>query len=178
MTIIIDDAGIGDLLYGVVIGAFRPETQEFKYDILDVKYFKPKRFKQKEYLKQTSTIIFQLLQKLKLREDEPIHICQGYIFDQAAKDLKKTYGDNRVFRIKVTGEPQRLTETAYIDEIKNLGYKPLEERAEKRAKSFFHMMNWLKKNPDKMRYAKTGWPRLFRYRLFKSYKAHQRAIED
>ncbi|MDH5782542.1 MAG: hypothetical protein OEZ35_02585 [Candidatus Bathyarchaeota archaeon] len=173
MTIIIDDAGIGDLLFGVVIGAFRHETQEFSYDILDVEYFTPKRFCQKEYLKQASRIVFQLLRKLKLKEEELIHVCKGYVFDEAAKDLKRTYGDNRVRRIKVTGEPQRLTETAYLDEIRNLGYKPLRRRAEKRAKSFFHMMSWLKKNPDKLRYAKTGWPRLSRYRLFRPYNRVQ-----
>ena len=170
MTIIIDDAGIGDLLFGVVIGAFRHETQEFSYDILDVEYFTPKRFCQKEYLKQASRIVFQLLRKLKLKEEELIHVCKGYVFDEAAKDLKRNYGDNRVRRIKVTGEPQRLTEIAYHDELRNLGYEPVEERDKKRAKSFFHMMNWLEKNPDKLIYAKTGWPRLSRYRLFRSYR--------
>jgi len=169
MTITIDDAGIGDLLFGVIIGAFRDESQEFRYEILDVKYFRIQRFYRKEYLKRASRVVFQLLDKLKLREEEPIHICKGYVFDEAVKDLRKRYGDDRIRRVKVTGEPQRLTETAYLDELRNLGYEPLKERDEKRAKSFFHMMNWLKKNPDKLRYAKTGWPRLSRYHLFKSY---------
>jgi hypothetical protein len=169
MTITIDDAGIGDLLFGVVIGAFRHETQEFRYDIVDVKYFKPQRFHRKEYLNQASRVVFQLLGKLKLKAEEPIRICKGYIFDEAVKDLRRRYGDDRIRTVKVTGEPQRLTETAYLDEIRNLGYEPLKERDEKRAKSFFHMMNWLKKNPDKLKYAKTGWPRLSRYRLFRSY---------
>jgi hypothetical protein len=53
LTIIVDDAGIGDLLFGVVIGAFRSETQEFRYDIVDVGYFRYPRFRSKEYLKQT-----------------------------------------------------------------------------------------------------------------------------
>jgi hypothetical protein len=169
MTIIIDDAGIGDLLFGVVIGAFRNGTQEFAYEILDVKYFRSQRFSRKEYLKQASNVVFKLLGKLELKPDEPIHICKGYIFDEAVKDLMRKYGNDQIFRVKVTGEPQNLTEIAYVDEIRNLGYSPLKERAEKRAKNFFHMMSWLKKNPDKLRYAKTGWPRLSRYRLFRSY---------
>jgi len=169
MTITIDDAGIGDLLFGVVIGAFRDETQEFRYDIVDVKYFKPQRFRRKEYLDQASKVVFQLLGKLNLKAEELIRICKGYIFDEAVKDLRRTYGDDRICRVKVIGKPQCLTETAYLDEIKNLGYEPLKERDENRAKSFFHMMNWLKKNPDKIKYAKTGWPRLSRYHLFGSY---------
>ncbi len=67
MTITIDDAGTGDLLFGAVIGAFRNETHEFKYDVLDVKYFQSGRFRRKEYLKQSSSIVFKLVEKLKSR---------------------------------------------------------------------------------------------------------------
>jgi hypothetical protein len=169
MTITIDDAGIGDLLFGVVIGAFRDQTHEFTYDIVDVKYFKSRRFRRKEYLKQASTIIFRLLEKLKIKQREQIHVCKSYLFDRAVKDLEKKWGEPQIRRVKVVGEPQRLTETAYLDEIRNLGYEPIPERDSHRGKSFFHMMRWLKKNPDKLRYAKTGWPRLVRYRLFRKY---------
>ena len=161
----------------MVIGAFRCETQEFRYDILDVKYFRYPRFRSREYLKQASKIVSQLLGKLGLKKDEQIQICKGYIFDEAVNDLKEMYGGSQVDRIAVTGEPQRLTETAYLDEIRNLGYEPVKERDEKNAKSFFHMMNWLEKNPEKLVYAKTGWPRLQRYNLFRSY-CQKRSTED
>jgi hypothetical protein len=153
----------------VVIGAFRCETQEFRYDVLDVKYFRYPRFRSKEYLKQTSKVVFQLLGRLQIKKDEQIQICKGYVFDEAVDRLRETYGGSRVERIKVTGEPQRLTEIAYLDEIRNLGYEPVKDRDEKKAKSFFHMMDWLRRNPEKLIYAKTGWPRLQRYDLFRSY---------
>ena len=34
------------------------------------------------------------------------------------------------------------------------------------------MMDWLKKNPEMMKYAKTGWPRLQRYKLFKANRTN------
>jgi hypothetical protein len=153
----------------VVIGAFRCETQEFRYDVLDVKYFRYPRFRSKEYLKEASKVVSQLLVRLEIKKDEQIQICKGYIFDEAVDLLREVYGDSRVDRIKVTGEPQRLTEIAYLDEIRNLGYEPVKDRDEKKAKSFFHMMAWLEKNPEKLIYAKTGWPRLQRYNLFTSH---------
>ena len=153
----------------MVIGAFRCETQEFRYDVLDVKYFRYPQFRSKEYLKQTSKVVFQLLGRLQIKENEQIQICKGYVFDEAVDRLRETYGGSRVERIKVTGEPQRLTEIAYLDEIRNLGYEPVKDRDEKKAKSFFHMMDWLRRNPEKLIYAKTGWPRLQRYDLFRSY---------
>ena len=168
MTVIIDDAGMGDLLFGVVISAFRDSTREFRYDVIDVKYFKARFFSRKAYLKQCSKIVSKLLAEMKPKSEEEIHICRGYIFDDVIEKLKRKYGEDRIRRVKVTGEPQDLTEIAYIDELRNLGYEPLKERENNRAKSFFHMMNWLKKNPDMLKYAKTGWPRLQRYKLFRS----------
>jgi CxxC-x17-CxxC domain-containing protein len=167
VTIIVDDAGSGDLLFGVVIGAFRAETSEFKYGLVDVKFFQPDLYCGKGYLTESSRITTDLVASLNLKPEEEIHLCQGYIFDEATTELRKAHGEDRIKRIHVTGEAQRLTEIAYLDEIRNLGYEPLEEREEKRAKSFFHMMRWLKAKPEMMRYAKTGWPRLKRYRMFK-----------
>ncbi len=169
MTVIVDDAGSGDILFGVIIGAYRTETQEFKYSLVDVKFFQPGLYCGKGYLKEATRVTTELLTGLSLKPDEEVHLCQGYIFDDAAAELKKTQGEERVKRIRVTGEPQRLTEIAYLDEIRNLGYEPLAEREEKRAKSFFHMMRWLSENPGKLNFAKTGWPRLKRYRLFKPF---------
>ena len=167
MTIIIDDAGTGDLLFGAVIGAFRDSTKEFRYEVIDVKHFKTGPFSRKAYLTQASKIVTKLLSDMKPEPDEEVHICRGYIFDDVIEKLKQKYGEDRINRVKVEGDAQDLTEVAYLDEIRNLGYEPLEERDNIRAKSFFHMMDWLKKNPNMMKYAKTGWPRLQRYKLFR-----------
>lgn len=152
----------------MVIGAFRSETQEFTYDVIDVRYFRRPLFSSKEYLTQASLTVAHLIKKLQLVQDEKVQMCRGYIFDEAAKDLKETLGEDRVERIVVIGEAQRLTEIAYLDELRNLGYEPVKERDEKKAKSFFHMMNWLRQHPESMIYAKNGWPRLRKYNLFKS----------
>ena len=173
MTLIVDDAGSGDLLFGVVIGAYREETDEFKYDVIDVRFYQ-EIFREKEYLQEASHIVGKLALWFNLKPDEAIHICQGCIFDVAATELRKVYGEDRVKRIRVVGEAQRLTEIAYLDEIRNLGYEPLAEREEKRGKSFFHMMRWLKDNPEMLRYTKTGWPRLKNYHLFGKF--HTEAV--
>ena len=91
MTLIVDDAGSGDLLYGVVIGAYHEETGVFKYDLIDVKFYQ-NNFREKEYLKESSRVVAQLVSKFELKPDEAIHICQGCIFDVAAEDLQKAYG--------------------------------------------------------------------------------------
>ena len=168
MTLIVDDAGSGDLLFGVVVGAYHPETGEFKYDLVDVRFYQD-IFREKEYLQESNRVVLKLVSRFNLQPDEEIHICQGCIFDVAAEELQKVYGENRVKRVKVEGELQRLVEIAYLDEVRNLGYEPLPEREQKRGKSFFHMMRWLKDKPEMLKYAKTGWPRLKNYQMFKKF---------
>jgi len=168
LTVIVDDAGSGDLLFGVVVGVYRQETGDFKYDLIDVRFYQ-EIFKEKEYLQESSRIVSKLVAALNPEAAEEIHICQGCIFDVAAENLRKLYGENRVKRIHVEGEAQRLIEIAYLDEIRNLGYEPLTEREEKRGKNFFHMMRWLKNHPEMIKYAKTGWPKLKNYQLFKKF---------
>jgi len=168
VTLIVDDAGSGDLLFGVVVGAYHEPTGEFKYDLIDVRFYQ-EIFREKEYLQESSRVVSKLVSRFKLTPEEEIHICQGCIFDVAAEELQKTYGEARVKRVHVDGEAQKLVEIAYLDEIRNLGYEPLAERDEKRGKSFFHMMRWLKDKPEMLKYAKTGWPRLKNYQLFKQF---------
>lgn len=151
-----------------MIGAYRPDPPDFTYDVIEVQYFQPPQFARKAYLQQASRIVFTLLHRLHRHADEAIQICRSYLFDQAVEDLIHTYGADHISRVIVEGEAQRLTETAYLDELRNLGYEALKHRETRRAKSFFHMLHWLKNHPDKLKYAKTGWPRLTRYPEFRA----------
>jgi hypothetical protein len=167
MTIQIDDAGYGDLLFGAIIGAYRPETDQFVYDVIDVRYFKEPLFEKREYLNEARRIAWRLVEKLRPVDDEMMELCRGDILDMAADALIKAFGQDRIVRVKVEGRAQHLVEEAYLDEIRNLGYEPLPERMEKWGKSFWHMYRWLRENPKMIRYAKSGWPRLQRFRLFR-----------
>ena len=163
MTIQIDDAGVGDLLYGVVVGAHRKETGEFHYDMIPVSFFQSPHFGKKMYLAKATELADALLYQMKLGENEEIEICSSFLFDETRPHLEAKYGKPRVKTSVITGRAQTNVETAYLDEIRNLGYEPIPERDEKRARSFFHMLKWVKGDPDRLRYAKTGWPRLRRY---------------
>ena len=167
MTILIDDAGYGDLLHGAVIGAYRPEKDDFIYDMIDVKFFQKPRFANKEYQDEAERIAVRLVERLQLEEKEMINICRGDILDRAADALVEEYGETRVDRVKVEGKAQTFIEEAYLDEIRNIGYEPIPDRTEKWGKSFWHMYRWLTKNRDKIKYAKTGWPNLKKYKMFR-----------
>lgn len=128
-----------------------------------MKYFQNPHFKRKLYLKKATELTLRLLQEMKLGLEEDIEICSSFLFDETRPFLSDQYGKERVRTSVITGEAQDNVETAYLDEIRNLGYSPLADRDEKRARSFFHMLRWVKQNPARLRLAKTGWPRLRRY---------------
>lgn len=166
MTLLIDDAGVGDLLSGVVIGIYRPETDRFDFEMVDVQYFQKGAFKRRGYLRETADVVLRLVERFKLEETEPIEICSSFIFDEAVKQLKDKHGESRVKVVKIVGKAQDETEKAYLDELRKLGYEPISDRDMRRARSFFHMLRWVKQDRSRLRYAKTGWPRLRRYIRF------------
>jgi len=154
---------VGDLLFGAIVGAHRKETDEFHYDVIPVAYFQSPDFRRKLYLKKATELTLRLLDEMKLGSDEDIEICRSFLFDETRPRLAEQFGKERVKVSVISGKAQDNVETAYLDEIRNLGYSPLEDRDEKRARSFFHMLRWLKSDPNRLKFAKTGWPRLRRY---------------
>ncbi|MFH0847999.1 MAG: hypothetical protein V1857_00670 [archaeon] len=163
MTVQIDDAGVGDLLLGAVIGAYRPESDEFSYGMVEVEYFRPPNFRKKGYIGRASDVVLDVLSRIGVKDSEEIQICSSFIFEQALREIGRKYGRERVSVVKIIGSAQRHAETAYLDEIRNIGYEPRDDREMRRARSFFHMLHWIKEDPERIRYAKTGWPRLRRY---------------
>ena len=167
MTILIDDAGTGDLLWGVVIGAYKPESDTFLYDIIDVSFFKTGAFEEKSHYEEAAKIALRLVERLARNPDEKIKVCQGDILNFTAEKLKEKYGDDAIERIHIEGRAQELIEGAYIDEIKNLGYEPMPDRTERWGKSFWHMYDWVKRNPhERVKWVKTGFPNLKKFKIF------------
>jgi hypothetical protein len=131
--------------------------------VIPVSYFQSPDFRRKLYLKKATELTLRLLQDMKLGPDEEIEICSSFLFDETREELTRKFGKERVKVSVISGKAQDNVETAYLDEVRNLGYRPLADRDEKRARSFFHMLRWVKDDPNRLTLAKTGWPRLRRY---------------
>jgi hypothetical protein len=166
LTILIDDAGTGDILFGVVIGAYRPEKDSFIYNVIDVKYFQEPVYIKKRHLNEARRIALRLVERLGLENEEKIIICTGDILNEAAEALIERYGEDRITRGKIEGKTQVLVEQAFTDELSNIGYKAIEDRTEKWVKNFWHMYSWLKKKPGRIKWAKSAFPNLKKYSLF------------
>jgi hypothetical protein len=168
LTIEIDDAGTGDILFGAVIGAYRPEDDHFIYDVIEVRHFQMPLYKEKTHLEEAKRIVIELIERLDLRENEKIIICTGDVLNFAVEALIEKYGEDVVERGKIEGRAQHLVELAFTDELRNIGFEPLKERTEKWGKNFWHMYKWINKRPKRrLKFAKSAFPNLKKYPLFK-----------
>ena len=163
MTIQIDDSGWGDLLGGVLLGLYRRESEQFVYRIIGVEYFQDPLFDRKMYLSEASILIQDALnEEFTNPQQDSILLCRGYILSQAAVDLRAVgYNATRnVTRGKITGPLQKLVEAAFTAELKKMGYESLSDRESSvamRRKSFYYMLKWMKADPERRKFAKTGW---------------------
>jgi len=160
LTIQIDDAGWGDLLGGVIIAAYRIETEQFAYRLIDVKFFQEPAFDEKHYLDEASKAAQELLSitELNAPKSEPIQLCTGYILSRAVYDLNRA--GYKTVACKIIGPLQERGEQAFLDELRKMGYDPMPNReadGRARAKSFYDMLNWAKAKPERMSLIKSGW---------------------
>jgi hypothetical protein len=164
MTIQVDDAGWGCLIGGVLIGAYRIETEEFVFGEIPVQLFQNGAFARKDYLDGAVAVVDDLLMQLGAGLDERIEICRGYVLEGVRTWLS---GQGYTWStIKVEGPLQALVENALLQRLKALGirvdYRTL---TEKQGLLFWHCLRWLKGEnidatralPEREALAKTGW---------------------
>jgi hypothetical protein len=151
VTIQIDDALWGSLVGPTFIGAYRPETDEFAYGTVDVRFFQGRPFARKGYLQETTAVIRHLLEKLGADEAELLEICTGGVFDHAEKNLR-----HHVRRTKITGCLQELVEGVATDYLLSLGI-PI-DGVGPGAKHFRICLSWVADDlSNREQFVKTGW---------------------
>jgi hypothetical protein len=152
----IDDAGSGSLVGGTVIGILRVETGDYYYDVIPVKYFTSPFFEDKSFELYCTEIISDAIVDLSISKDEPIDICQGYIFDDAKSFLSQN--GYLVNSTKILEPLQTIIEKTFIDYVIGLGI-PLDYLDYTKYPFHFHrLLKWVFadiKSREKL--CKTAW---------------------
>ncbi len=147
LTIQIDDAGWGNPVGGVIIGAIRVETGDFYHSLIEVSYFQNPKFKRKEYLEKAAQISLELIGKLKFHGNEEIEICPGYIH-QKTKERFNERGISFV-ESKIEGILQEKVELAFEQHQKMLGCN---------SRGFNQEKQWLREDYKiRKTFGKHGW---------------------
>jgi hypothetical protein len=154
VTIEVDDSGWGDLIGGAVIVMRRLHTNEKYSGEIPVEAFQGDAFAEKEYLAHALRIVREGAAAMKIAQDEPIHVCTGYILSEVRRSL--AHEGYTVVPVKVVGATQEYAEGQYILHLARVtGTSPEEAR---RIRGFDTSLDWVLRDLHKReRLVKTGW---------------------
>ncbi len=184
----IDDAGWGCLLGGVLIGAYREETQEFACAETPVDQFQGAAFIEKAYLSDAVDAARDVLAQLKVEKDEPIRICTGYVLD-GIRGMLEAEG-YQWQTAKIVGPLQERIEGALLERLHALGVRDMdyETLTGKQGLAYYKCLRWLKGGninarqpaPGREQFAKTGWAtyRAWAYLPYAQAKAEAKRIKN
>ncbi len=138
----------------------RVETGESYSGEISLDLFQGGTFKSKAYLVQSLKVVAEGMERLRVSQDEPIHICTGYILSKVREALiEEGY---TVEAVKIAGLTQELAEREFLKSLVRLGIGDMITVASMR--SFNSFLAWVHEDlVERERFVKTGWaswPRL------------------
>lgn len=154
MVVEVDDSGWGDLVGGVVIVMRRLGTDESYVGEVPVEAFQGSSFTDKAYLIHVMRIVRKGAELIKIRKEEPIHICTGYILSEVRKALANE--GYKIIPVRIKGETQELAEEEYVKHLSRLGIGTPD--IIKDLRGFDKFLAWVLRDLNKReRFVKTGW---------------------
>jgi len=164
--ILIDDAGWGDLILGVVIGALKLPDRRYMERRIPVSSFQPPNFENKRYLDDAVGIAEEIVKVMVDNKEVRFKVCSGYVLSSIRRYLQDQ--GFYVETLEITGELQGLVEGSYLKWCKEVGVSAEILGSKMR---FWTLLEWVSEKP-KMRekLVKTGWKRWRQKWREKAYK--------
>jgi len=152
----IDDAGSGSFVGGTCIGLYRPETNDYYFDIIPVNLYSKDNFNKKYYLDAVVDIVSEGFKALEVGQDETIEICRGYMFDRLKQWLTEKgffwYGTH------ITGHFQDLVEKNFELYTITLGLPESYIKYTRYPFHFHKLLKWVYADFDnRIGLCKVGW---------------------
>jgi len=151
--ILIDDAGWGDIILGVVIGALKLPDRRYMERRIPVSSFQSPSFENKQYLDDAVKIAEEIIEVMRPDEETRFKVCSGYVLSSIRRYLRD-HGFN-VEEVEVTGELQEMVERSYVRWCIEVGV-PAERLVDERR--FSTLLEWVAERPElREKLVKTGW---------------------
>ena len=84
----IDDAGWGDLLLGIVIGALKPPDRRYMERRIPVSSFQQPNFENKKYLDDAAKIADEIVEVMQPDVETRFKVCSGYVLSSVRRQLR------------------------------------------------------------------------------------------
>ena len=149
----IDDAGWGDLILGVVIGALQLPRGRYMRRRIPVSSFQSPNFENKRYLDDAVKIAKEIVEVMQPDSETRFKVCTGYVLSGIRDYLRKQRFN--VQEAKITDKLQEMVERSYVRWCKEVGVPA--ERLEDRRR-FWTLLEWVAEKPKlREKLVKTGW---------------------
>lgn len=152
----IDDAGSGSFIGGTCIGIYRPDSNEYYFDIIPVALYNKENFKKKYYLDKVVEIISTGIQNFNISKAETLEICRGYMFDR----LKLWLNENGYtwYCSQISGRAQEIIEKNFELYTERLGLPGHYIKYTKYPFHFHKLLRWVYADYEKrIELCKVGW---------------------
>jgi len=150
---LIDDAGWGDLILGVVIGALQLPRGRYMRRRIPVSSFQSPNFENKRYLDDAVKIAKEIVEVMQPDSETRFKVCTGYVLSGIRDYLRKQRFN--VQEVKITGKLQEMVERSYVKWCKEVGV-PAERLKDRRR--FWALLEWVAEKPKlREKLVKTGW---------------------
>lgn len=162
----IDDAGSGSLVGGTCIGLYYDKTNSFKFDFIPLTLYSPEKYKKKLYQQYVIDIVKKFFDELSIPKDEPIKVCQGYIFD----DLREYFKQKKLnwTNTKIEGPLQDKVEKTFSNYAISLGLPSTYVKYTRYPFHFHKLLRWVyAEYSTRKNLCKTGWKSWQRYGYLK-----------
>ena len=157
----IDDAGWGDLILGVVIGAHKLPDHKYMERRIPVSTFQSPSFEKKRYLEYATKIADEIIEVMRPDLETSFQVCSGYVLSSIRRHLQAK--GFHVEQAEITGELQDMVERGYIRWCVEVGV-PVERLEDKGLRTvraqrrFWTLLEWVGEKPKiREKLVKTGW---------------------
>ena len=167
-VILIDDAGWGDLILGVVVGALKLPDHRYMERRIPVTAFQPPNFEKKLYLDEAVRIAEEIVNVMQPDDKTYFKVCSGYILSRIRSYLRQK--GFHVETARIEGELQERVEKGYIEWCIEVGVPPEKIKDKRR---FYPLLDWVAEKIElRERLVKTGWKSWQEKWREKAYQIH------
>ena len=103
-VILIDDAGWGDLILGVVIGVLKPPDRKYMERRIPVSSFQPPNFENKKYLDDTVKIADEIVEVMQPDTETSFKVCSGYVLSGIRRRLRERVSRWKKWKLQVNSK--------------------------------------------------------------------------
>jgi hypothetical protein len=151
--ILIDDAGWGDFILGVVIGTLKLPDRRYMERRIPVSSFQSPNFENKQYLDDAVKITEEIVKVTQPDRETRFKVCSGYVLSSIRRYLRDQKFN--VEEVEITGELQEMVEKSFVRWCEEVGV-PAERLEDKRR--FWTLLEWVAEKPEiREKLVKTGW---------------------